>query len=109
MFALGVGAQREGAELQMRGKHHGCNPSWAQAGPFLHSLQALPNPSFPLMQSNKLHNGGRNKWVLVEAVTCAFAVTVSDIQGSGQPGSAGQQPALGQMHLLQDSGCTCSV
>lgn len=109
-LGLGVGVQRERAELQARGKHRSCNPSWAQAWLFLHGLLALPNPSFPLMQSKELHNGGKNKRVLVEAVTwgCAFAVNVSDIQGSGQPGSAGQQTALGQMNLSQDSRCTCS-
>lgn len=30
VFALGLGVQRERAELQARGKHRGCNPSWAQ-------------------------------------------------------------------------------
>lgn len=35
----------------------------------LRGLLALPSPSFPLMQSKELHNGGKNKWVLVEAVT----------------------------------------
>lgn len=67
-FGRGTGVQREGAELQARGKRGGCNPSWARAGSSCSPL-ALPSPSFPLMQSKKLHNGGKNKWVLVEAVT----------------------------------------
>lgn len=104
--------------LVLRGKELGCRwgGSAAAAIPPGHRLGsscgplALPSPSFPLMQSKKLHNGGKNKWVLVEPVTwgCAFAVNVSDIQGSGQPGSEGQQPASGQMNLSQDSRCTCS-
>lgn len=104
--------------LVLRGKELGCRRGGSAAAAIApgHRLGsscgplALPSPSFPLMQSKKLHNGGKNKWVLVEAVTwgCAFAVNVSDIQGSGQPGSEGQQPASGQMNLSQGFQCTCS-
>lgn len=105
----GVGAQRRELSCRRGGSAAAAIPPGHRLGSSFGPL-ALPSPSFPLMQSKKLHNGGKNKWVLVEPVTwgCAFAVNVSDIQGSGQPGSEGQQPAPGQMNLSQDSWCTCS-
>lgn len=65
----GVGAQR-GKELSCRrgGSAVAAIPPGHRLGSSCGPL-ALPSPSFPLMQSKKLHNGGKNKWVLVEAVT----------------------------------------